>query len=152
MIRLPKLSLVLTLFALLLIAAPASAQIGEHFTSSDGMAIITGTTPNVTFSATGTETATGHGAYSTPPGQDGSFDFDSMTGMVTNGMSIFDFTGGDTLTISFSAHVLTDLSFVGAWTVADGSGAFSGAAGGGTIAGQVAGDLMSFTYMIDGDI
>jgi hypothetical protein len=159
MIRLPKLSLVLTLFALLMVTAPASAQLGIHFTSSDGINTFTSSSPNpdgtthVTFRASGTETASGLGAYTTPQDQDGSFDVDlAGTGMITNGNTILDFGNGDTLTISFQAQLNPALAFAGTWTVTNSTGALAGAAGGGTLMGQTFPDLSGSTFMLDGDI
>jgi len=145
MVRLPKLSLVLSLFALFVIAAPTPAQIGEPFSSPDGMMTFTSSTfdpttgvRHVTFTASGTEVAAGHGAYS--DGGDGSFDFDGTTTSFANGTVTLVFSEDDTLTISFEASIVDPTGpFSGTWTVTDGTGAFAGADGGGTLSGVIMG-------------
>lgn len=146
MVRLPKLSLVLSLFARLVIAAPAPAQIGEPFSSPDGMMTFTSSTydpatgvRHVTFTASGTEVAAGHGEYT--DGGDGSFDFD---GTFTNGTVTLVFSEADTLTISFEATIVDPAGpFRGTWSVIDGTGAFAGADGGDDLSGVV---MTSFLF------
>jgi len=152
-IRLPKLSLVLTLFAFLMVTAPASAQLGIHFTSDDGALTFHDVGPNpdgtlhVPFDAEGTETATGLGAY----GGSGSYDADSSGG-INNGTATLVFSPDDTLTISFEGQLDQTLAFAGTWTVTDSTGALAGAAGGGTVMGRLFPDFSGETFTLDGDI
>jgi hypothetical protein len=119
MFRLPKLSLVLTVVALALLAAPAWADqwpLVGHSTFTGGQP------PTVTFDFVGTK---GDGTAVKGSGQ---FDFDSTTGVISNGMATLVWEDGFSPTIEFSGQALPDGTFVGTWDQIDGnlSGTFSG--------------------------
>ena len=154
--RLPKLSVALSLFALLMTAAPAPAQLGIHFTSEDGVITFHDVGPNpdgtlhVPFDASGTETAAGLGVY----GGDGSYDADlSGSGTISNGTATLVFSPDDTLTIAFEGRIdPPPFGFMCTWTVTDATGALAGADGGGTVMGTLFPDFSGETFMLDGDI
>jgi hypothetical protein len=108
MVRLPKVALVLSLFALLASAAPVPAQIGEAFSSADGAMVFTDSSygqargiRHMSFTASGTEVAAGHAAYT--DGGGGSFDLEEGGYVLRHGTVTLVFSEADTLTISFGA-------------------------------------------------
>jgi hypothetical protein len=128
MFRFQKLGLVFTLFALLMLAAPALAgQI--PFSSPD--AHVDGPSGTIT----GTEATLG--AY------DGiiSADIDQVTGAITNGYCNIEFGvgSGDTITFTFEGQIYADGTVNGTFTFVDGTGALAGIMGGGTFAGTTDG-------------
>src|SRR5579883_420258 len=99
MFRLPKLSLVLAVVALILLAAPAWADqwpLAGHTTFTGGEP------PTVTFDFVGNK---GDGTAVKGSGQ---FDFDSTTGVISNGMATFVWDSGFSLTIEFAGQVFPD--------------------------------------------
>ncbi len=119
MFRLPKLSLVLAVVALILLAAPAWADqwpLAGHTTFTGGEP------PTVTFDFVGNK---GDGTAVKGSGQ---FDFDSTTGVISNGMATFVWDSGFSLTIEFAGQVFPDGTFFGTWDQIDGdlSGTFAG--------------------------
>jgi hypothetical protein len=136
MIRVPKLILVFSLLALLMLTSPASAQLGQPFSSPDGRTTFTGSMgQHVTGVVAGTEATLG--AYT------GTTEFDNETIgamiIISNGTATLDFGGGDTLSFSYegTVDVLSGFIITATWTVTGATGALTGAAGGGTLTGVV---------------
>jgi hypothetical protein len=127
MFRIQKLGLVFTLFALLILAAPALA-VDQPFSSTD--AHVDGS------SITGTEATLGaYAGYI-----DANVDF--TTGAITNGFSVIEFGSGsgNALLFTFEGQInLMDFSISGTFTIRFGTGALEGASGGGTFTGSTDG-------------
>jgi hypothetical protein len=131
MFNLPKLGLVFTFFAPLILAAPALA-VDQPFSSPDAhieSGMITGSDAIL-------------GDYAGPV----SADIDPLTGRITNGMAFLDFGGGDSLTFTFEGQINPTGSVTGTFTFVDGTGALAGASGGGTIDAKTDGSTF------DGDL
>ena len=119
MFRLPKLSLVLTVFALVLFAASARANDWPV----EGDTIFTGgSPPTTTFNFVG---AKGDGTAVTGIGQ---FDFDGMTGVISNGMATLVWDTGFSLDMVFAGQTMIDGTFTGTWSQVGGdlTGTFAG--------------------------
>lgn len=119
MFRLPKLSLLVTVVALVVCAAPAWAEqwpLVGHTTFTGGQP------PTVTFDFSGTK---GDGTNVKGSGQ---FDFDPTTGAISNGTASFAWDSGFTIDIEFSGQALPDGTFLGTWDQIGGglSGTFMG--------------------------
>ena len=139
MFRLPKLGLIFTLFAVLILAAPALAT-DYQYSSTDE--VVDGTSGDTT----GTETGDlGLGAYtgstSANIGSDGS---------ITNGMQTITFGDGSTLSITFEGQIYPDGSVLGTLTWIGGTGALAGASGSGTFVGTT--DLITFNVDVEGTL
>jgi hypothetical protein len=134
MIRLPKLSLVLTLFALLLLTAPAIGQ--QPFSSPDGVIMFTGSMPNPDGSLHVTDVIMGDEATLGSYSGGGAFDVDLSTGAINNGTVNLTFGDGSTLGLAYNGAVDLGGNITAAYTVTGGTGALSGATGSGTITGQ----------------
>jgi hypothetical protein len=139
MFRLPKLGLIFTLFAVLMLATPALAT-DYQYSSTDE--VVDGSSGDTT----GTETGElGLGAYtgstSATIGSDGS---------ITNGTQTITFGDGSTLSITFEGQIYPDGSVLGTFTWVGGTGALDGASGSGTFVGVT--DGVAFYSDIEGTL
>ena len=140
MYRLPKLGLVLTFIALLILAAPALATDYQYSSTDEQVDAATGAT-------TGTETGDlGLGAYTGST----SATIDPITGAITNGMQTITFGDGSTLTSTFEGQIFADGSVMGTFAFIGGTGALAGASGGGTFVGVT--DGSTFDSDIEGTL
>ena len=139
MFRLPKLGLIFTLFAVLILAAPALAT-DYHYSSTDE--VVDGTTGDTM----GTETGDlGLGAYTGSTSATINAD-----GSITDGMQTITFGDGSTLSITFEGQIFPDGSVSGTLTWIGGTGALDGASGSGTFVGTT--DGIAFYVDVEGTL
>jgi hypothetical protein len=139
MFRLPKLGLIFTFFAMLILAAPALAT-DYQYSSTDQ--VVDGTSGDTT----GTETGDlGLGAYTGSTSATINSD-----GSITNGMQTITFGDGSTLSITFAGQIYPDGSVLGTFTWVGGTGALDGASGSGTFVGTT--DGVAFYTDVEGTL
>ena len=129
MFRFATPALVLVVFALLLAATPAVAT---DYAFSSPLTHIDAPSATVT----GTEVGDlALGAFSGPI----SANIDPTTGVISNGMTTYEFDSGDTLSFTFEGQIFPDGTVTGTFTIVDGSGGLAGASGGGMFVGTTDG-------------
>jgi hypothetical protein len=139
MFRFPKLGLIFTLFAVLLLAAPALATDYQYSSTDEVVDATSGNT-------TGTETGDlGLGAYTGSTSATINPD-----GSITNGTQTITFGDGSTLSITFEGQIFPDLSVSGTLTWVGGTGALDGASGSGTFVGTT--DGIAFYVDVEGTL
>jgi hypothetical protein len=140
MFRLMRPGLVFVVVALLLAAGPAVAT---DYAFSSPMTHVDGPSGTITGEDVGDLAL---GPFSGPI----SADIDPNTGIISNGMTTYDFGGGDTLIITFDGQIFSDGTLSGSFTIVDGTGALAGASGGGTFAGTT--DLVTYDTDVEGTL
>jgi hypothetical protein len=138
MFRYARLGLVLVVFALLLAATPAAAT---DYAFSSPMTHVDVPTSTITGSEVGDLAL---GDFNGPIGAD----IDPTTGVISNGMTMLVFFGGDTLSLTFEGQIFPDGTVSGDFTIVDGSGALAGASGSGTFVGTT--DGVTFDSDLEG--